>query len=334
MAPPHGSPAPRTPPAPVPAHVQADLAGLGAELDRVVPRKGPANLLIGTWNVRALGGYTDRWTSRAGDSPTRDWHAMACIAEVLRRFDVTAVQESRRESSALFAVLSLLGPDYRVIASDVTEGGPGNGERLAYVYDSTRVQPSGLVGEIVLPDEAEGPARQFARTPYAAGFVRHGVEFILTTVHVIWGNKPADRLPEITAFARWMRSWADRPKDWNRNLLVLGDFNIDRYEDPLWREFVATGLYPPAVLHDVPRTIFDDDKDRHYYDQISWFTPVGPDGLTQSRLEGITFDQVGGNVDFVPHVLTGSGLTRSQMSWRISDHYPLWLEFGVAPGTT
>lgn len=315
----------------MPPAVRRDLDGLAAELDRVVPAKDLTNLLIGTWNVRALGGYTDRWTARSGDSPTRDWHSMACIAQVLSRFDVTAVQETRRDTSALFAVLSLLGPDYRVIASDVTEGGPGNGERLAYVYDTTRVQPSGLVGEIVLPEDADGPVRQFARTPYAAGFVRKDVEFILTTVHVLWGARSADRLPEITAFARWMRSWADRPKDWNRNLLVLGDFNIDRYEDPLWQEFFATGLYPPAVLHDVHRTIFDDDKDRHYDDQISWFTPVGADGITTSRLDGITFDQVGGNVDFVPHVLTGTGLTRSQMSWRISDHYPLWLEFTV-PG--
>ncbi|MFK5635528.1 MULTISPECIES: endonuclease/exonuclease/phosphatase family protein [unclassified Ornithinimicrobium] len=315
----------------MPSEVAEDLAGLRAELDRVVPAKVGANLLIGTWNLRSLSGYTDRWTSRATDSPKRDWHSMACIAEVVSRFDVTAVQEARRDTSALFAVLSLLGEDYRVVASDVAEGDKGNDERLAYVYDARRVQPSGLIGEIVLPDDAQNDVKQFARTPYAAGFVRNEVEFILTTVHVLWGKKPADRLPELTAFARWMRTWADRPRDWNRNLMVLGDFNIDRHGDPLWQEFFATGLYPPAVLHDVSRTIFDDDRDRHYYDQISWFSPTLADGTTESRLEGIRFDQVGGNVDFVPHVLTGSGLDRTQMSWRISDHYPLWLEFTV-PG--
>ncbi|WP_238146625.1 endonuclease/exonuclease/phosphatase family protein [Ornithinimicrobium murale] len=317
------------PPAPMPDHVAADLAGLRAALaDQVVPKTAD-NLLIGTWNIRALSRYTDKWTSQDSDSPKRDWHALAAIAEVIRCFDVTAIQETRRDTSALFALLSLLGEDYRVIASDVTEGDQGNDERLAYLYDSSRVQPSGLVGEIVLPPQAEGEVKQFARTPYAAGFVRSGVEFILTTVHVLWGKKPADRLPELTAFAEWMRSWADRPKDWNRNLMVLGDFNIDRHDDPLWQAFFSTGLYPPAVLHDVPRTIFDDDREHHFYDQISWFTPTLSDGRTISRLEGIAFDQVGGNVDFVPHVLTDADLTRSQMSWRISDHYPLWLEFHV-----
>lgn len=124
-----GGPPARTPPFPVPSAVAADLAGLSGYLGRSVPAKAGQNLLIGTWNVRALGGYTDRWTARSGDSPKRGWHAMACIAEVLSRFDVTAIQETRRDTSALFAVLSLLGPDYRVIASDVTEGDQGNGER-------------------------------------------------------------------------------------------------------------------------------------------------------------------------------------------------------------
>ncbi len=180
-----GGPPARTPPFPVPSAVAADLAGLSGYLGRSVPAKAGQNLLIGTWNVRALGGYTDRWTARSGDSPKRGWHAMACIAEVLSRFDVTAIQETRRDTSALFPVLSLLGPDYRVIASDVTEGDQGNGERgtrNGYVYDTTRVQPSGLVGEIVLPPQAQNEVRQFARNPYAAGFVRNGVEFILTTV--------------------------------------------------------------------------------------------------------------------------------------------------------
>ena len=317
------------PPGPMPDHVAADLAGLRAALDQQVVPRTDDNLLIGTWNIRHLGGYSDTWTAGERDSPKRDWHAMAAHAEVIRRFDVTAIQETRRDTSALFAILALLGEDFRVIASDVTEGDKGNDERLAYLYDSSRVQPSGLVGEIVLPPEADGEAKQFARTPYAAGFVRNDIEFILTTVHVLWGKRPADRLPELTAFAEWMRSWADRPKDWNRNLMVLGDFNIDRHEDPLWQAFFATGLSPPAVLHDVHRTIFDNDFDRHFYDQISWFTPTLSDGTTVSRLEGLTFDQVGGNVDFLPHVLTGAGLDKQQLSWRISDHYPLWLEFRV-----
>lgn len=316
---------PSSPPPPEPPDLTEDLSRLRVALDGTIPAKSARNLLIGTWNLREFGGLSPKWQSGAKDSPKRDWHALSCIATVVERFDVCAIQEANRNTTALLALLGQLGDRYRVIASDVTEGDAGNDERLAYVYDSRRVQPSGLVGEIVLPPEIGGAgARQFARTPYAAGFVRRGIEFILTTVHVLWGDAPADRIKELAAFAQWMRDWAQRPRDWNHNLLVLGDFNIDRLDDPLFREFVSTGLWPPKELNAVRRTVFDDDREHHYYDQIAWFSdPTKPDN--PSLLTGLDYTGRGGSFDFVPHILRH--LTRNQISWRISDHYPLWLEF-------
>ncbi|MBG6185635.1 exonuclease III, partial [Arthrobacter sp. CAN_A214] len=157
--------------------------------------------------------------------------------------------------------------------------------------------------------------------PYAAGFTRGSAGFVLTTVHVLWGTRAADRLPEITAFAQWMHAWAKRPDDWNENLLVLGDFNLDRIGNPLYEAFISTGLWPPAELEDVPRTIFDNDKTRHFYDQIAWFSE--PDGTTM--LKTLTYTGNAGHIDFLPHILTE--LTKQEISWRISDHYPLWTEF-------
>lgn len=62
---------------PPPAEVKTVLASLTAALDRPpggggVPAKDPANVLIATWNIRELGGFTDKWVSGPGDSPTRD----------------------------------------------------------------------------------------------------------------------------------------------------------------------------------------------------------------------------------------------------------------------
>ena len=314
------------PAGPAPPEVADDLGRLRAALTATIPAKSDSNLVIGTWNLRALSGLTQKWCSSTEDSPRRDWHAIACIAAVLERFDVAAIQETRRNITALSALLTQLGPRYQVIASDVTEGAAGNGERLAFVYDAERVRPSGLVGEIVVPAGANGTVQQFARTPYAAGFVRAGAEFILTTVHVLWGQAPADRIVELTAFAAWMRTWVDRPEDWNRNLLVLGDFNLDRIDDPLFNAFVATGLWPPVELQHVPRTIFDNDRAHHFYDQVAWFCdPARPSA--PSMLESMEYTRRGGGFDFVPHALRD--LTRTEVSWRISDHYPLWVEFAV-----
>jgi hypothetical protein len=53
------------------------------------------------------------------------------------------------------------------------------------------------------------------------------------------------------------------------------------------------------------RTIFDDDKNRHFYDQIAWFSE--PDGTP--LLDGLTYTQRAGSFDFIPHIMTG--LTRN-----------------------
>jgi hypothetical protein len=294
-----------------PAAVTEDLDRLRTALDTAIPARTGSNLLVGTWNIRALGDLTAKWLAGPKDSPKRDWHAIACLAAVISRFDVVAVQESRRNPAALKRLLASLGPDWRVIISDATEGAAGNGERIAFLYDGTWVQPSGLVGEIVVPPVGENPARRFARTPHTASFSRVGVEFTLASVHILWGKNPAERLPGITAFAQWMHDWAVRPNDWNSNLIVivLGDFNLDRIGDPLYEAFISTGLWPPAELNAVPQTIFDDDKTKHFYDRLAWFST--PDGT--SLLKGLAYGQRAGTFDFIPHVF--GGLSRSEVSF-------------------
>ena len=118
--------------------------------------------------------------------------------------------------------------------TDVTEGAPGNAERMAFLFDTRRVQLSGLACELVVPQEQLGPIesgalqRQFARTPYAVSFRSGGKTFILITLHVLYGENEEERLPEIRAIAEWLAEWARDINSWDHNLIALGDFNIDR----------------------------------------------------------------------------------------------------------
>ncbi|MDT0353957.1 endonuclease/exonuclease/phosphatase family protein [Pseudonocardia charpentierae] len=237
---------------------------------------------MATWNIRGFDRYTPKWRSGPGDSPIRDRSNIAHIAEIVSRFDVIAIQELRRSATAFLAMLEVLGPDWAFLTSDVTEGDPGNNERLAFVYDTRRLRPSGLACELVTaphaPLAAGVPAEgfdQFARTPYAVSFARGTTRFTLATVHIRYGNTAADRAPELTALAQWLARWSAGPGPWGTNLMTLGDFNIDRRDDPLYQAFTSTGLRPPDALNFIPRTIFDDpdrtappDR-RHFYDQIA-----------------------------------------------------------------
>jgi endonuclease/exonuclease/phosphatase family metal-dependent hydrolase len=316
---------------PPPPDVAAELVALGEALDATVPAKRvDRNLLIATWNLRHFGAVTEKWHSEDGDEPKRDLGSLRDIAEIISRFDVVAVQEAQEDITCLRYVLRVLGDAWAMILTDVTKGSAGNNERLAFIFDTRRVKPSGLACELVLPDEwAEHVgddvfARQFARTPYAVSFRSGGQTFILVTLHVLYGSSSGDRVHELRWLARWMAAWADRVHEYRQNLIVLGDFNIDRQDDPNWQAFTSTGLRPPAELDGLTRTIFDDpahpDRAKHF-DQIAWFFEG-----ESSKLE-LDYSGHAGRFDFVPVVLPG--MTRLEQSWRISDHYPLWVEFQI-----
>ena len=315
-----------------PAEVVRALADLRDELDAVIPAKQvDRNLLVATWNVRAFGDVTKKWRSAATDTPKRDLRDVRMIAEIVSRFDVVAIQEVKGNLRGLRHMLKALGPDWGVILTDVTKGSAGNGERLAFVFDSRRVRPSGLAAELVVPAERNSTRirrgaldRQFARTPYAVSFAGSGKTFILVTLHVDFGKKAAERIPELTEIASWLGDWAEQEEDWNHNLIALGDFNIDRSGDPLYDAFTSTGLEPASGLNDIPRSIFDKPTAPHFYDQIAWFTKNGS-GPKRPVLS-LTCSNAG-TFDFVKHLRGDATLT--ELSWRISDHYPLWVEFSV-----
>lgn len=315
-------------PADMPAPVEAALQRMRGALDVVVPAKVlDRNLLIGTWNIRAFGGLTEKWESQSDDAPKRNMASVRYIAEILGRFDVVAIQEVRGDLKALRHVLKVLGQEWGMILTDVTQGAQGNDERLAFLFDTRRVKPSGLACELVLPEDqsqSTGPdgLRQFARTPYAVSFAAGIHTFTLVTLHVRYGTDPTDRVGELTAIAKWLADWARKEQDWGHNLFALGDFNIDRKDDPLYQAFTSTGLTPPAELNDTRRTIFDDSDASHFYDQIAWFTGThGAPALT------LRYTGAAGGFDFVPHVM--EALTKTELSWRVSDHYPLWAEFST-----
>jgi len=312
---------------PLPPQLAERFLGLRAALDAEIPAKQlDRNLLVGTWNLRALGGLTEEWRSGEDDEPVRDLFDVRCIAEVLSRFDVVAIQEVRGNLTALQTVMAALGPNWATIMTDVTRGKAGNNERMAFAFDLRRARPSGLAGELVVAIEtgtsvnATGLDKQFARTPYAVSFAVDRIQLTLVTLHVLYG-KELERVPELREIAAWLARWAKEERYWNQNLITLGDFNIDRAGDPLFDAFTSTGLEPAPQLNAAPRTIFGDPGASKFYDQIAWF--VDPKEGPVLSLQ----TSAAGHFDFLPHLL--GDLTKTALSWRISDHYPLWVEFSA-----
>jgi hypothetical protein len=142
---------------------------------------------------------------------------------------------------------------------------------------------------------------------------------MLLTTHIMYGTVPAARAGEISALSRYsateLRSRSKSGSSQVTNLIVLGDFNIDqRGDDPLFKAFIADGLTVPKQLGNL-RTAFVGKKPK-FYDQIAWF--MGDFNLELHSA---------GVLDFADVIYPEVSLT--DLSFRMSDHLPLWAEFAL-----
>ena len=330
------------------ARIMDGLERLRTQLDRQIPLKTlESTMLLATWNIREF------------DSPTygeRIADAYYYIAEIMSRFDILAVQEVRRDISALKKAISLLGWPWKYVVTDTTEGSSGNDERLAFVYDSRKVRFDGLAGELVLPPvetKENGktvykPVSQIARSPYTAGFRAGWTTFQLATVHIVYGDDVADdpaRVEEIRQVAEFLARRADEPEKWSPNLVLLGDFNIFASTDATMKALTDNGWVVPGPLQSIPGSNVPKNK---HYDQIAfrpnphWFDTAGHAGVFDFY-ESVFRDEDEKMfvADMGPaYEKNSKGQVRNAAGkhqyfhtyWRtfqMSDHLPMWLELKI-----
>ena len=316
--------------------LQALRAGLRDEPGAPPPRR-PGTLVLGSWNLREF------------DSPkggARLEESYADIAEIVSRFDLIAIQEVREDLRALRRLMRRLSDSWEYVVSDVTAGAAGNSERLAFLYDRRKVRFDGLAGELVLPPvRVRGrtvPVAQIARTPLMAGFQVGWTRFVLTTVHIIWGDdkaEPPERVEEIRQIATFLRRRTElpprRPADSADaappidNFVLLGDFNIFDERSKTFSVLTDDGGFTvPAGIRALRGS---NALQTRKYDQIAFRAQPR---RFQATGAGGTFDYyryVFRDEDAGAYRAVQTGI-RSFREWRthqMSDHLPLWAEFRV-----
>jgi endonuclease/exonuclease/phosphatase family metal-dependent hydrolase len=316
------------------------LDRLRTALREQVPAKTlDRSLLLATWNIRELD------STKYG---RRDDEAYLYLAEVISNFDLVAVQEVKEDLEALLRLRDVLGPMWSSIVTDVTEGRAGNGERMAFLYDTRTVAFGGLAGELVLPPLSDGTSPvQVARTPFMAGFVAGWVRFQLATVHVIYGSDRAEderRVAEISEIAGFLRRRTQDKHAWSRDLVLLGDFNIYAPDDLTMRALTDEGWVVPDELQSIPGSNVPKNK---AYDQIALRAPSERRRRFETTGRAGVFDpfefvyRLDDEDTYLPEMGDGyttsrAGAPRSQAQqhryyreWRthqMSDHLPMWLE--------
>ena len=264
-----------------------------------------------TWNIRNLNGRKEQ-------------RAIDIYAEIIKNFDIIAIQEVKDDLGGIEKLQKKLGAGYGFLFSDPA----GNAERLAFCYKRRKVKFTGLAAEVVMaPGQGKrtvSPELEFARTPYMASFRVSGCNFILVTVHIYYGSGSAVkyRLKEIENIVEFLEKRSGDTDSLDSDYIACGDFNIEEilekdeqaksdlnYRDKLFGALESKGLVIPDDIKKSPSNLA---KTKHF-DQI---------GYHQYSDSTIKFKK-GGVIDFVGIVYKDD----EKMKYKLTDHLPVWAVF-------
>ena len=236
------------------AWIAARLLTLRHDLNETIQKdRAPNSLIIGSWNIRAFDGGMLRMDE--------SYHY---IAEIIGHFDICALQEIRPDLAPLRRLVKLLGPNWDFFVSDVSVHKGGNNERIAYVYNKSKVHFRNLIGEIVLPREDIIQNEQIARSPLFASFQAGWFKFSLTSAHVLFADDLQVRAAEIRAITKAL---VKRAESEDQVHILLGDMNIEKADGIVMKALKDSQM----IIPEFGGTNMDGSK---WFDQIA-FTVKG-----------------------------------------------------------
>lgn len=297
--------------------------GLKVLRERIEEAKIPSSSLdetlnIATWNIREFG------------KSSRKEAAIHLIAEIMGQFDLISVVELRDDVTDLQRVLQILGQYWHVVYSDFNTDRAGNRERIAYVYDKRAVTFTGLAAEadpirnkkkVTINGKGTYEYRSeitWWRSPFMASFRAGDFDFIAITAHIRWDKTGglASRERALQLLADWIEKRSKEEHVVDKDIILMGDFNIPKVGDDLYKAITSKGLRMPDALVGKQGSNLARNKS---YDQILHYPKH-----TKS------FTKHAGVLDFYKKdhkpLLPGIKLSKKQFTYQLSDHLPLWAQ--------
>lgn len=278
---------------------------------KIPPSKLDDTILLATWNIRNFG------------SKGRMEASYHYIAEILGQFDLIAVTEVGANLKPLARVQEILGRYWRIVYSDFVPDRGGNQERIAYVYDERAVHFTGLAAEAD-PAREKNKSGEYAseitwwRSPYMASFRAGNFDFVLISAHIRWGKSAMDRLKPLRLLAQWVKARRDSPHAVDKDIIVLGDFNIPKIGDKYYKALTSGGLKLPLAL--AALKIKSNLKQTASYDQILHY-PTNKNRFDKKKAGKLDFHKGG-----IAKLFPGKKMSEKAFTFQMSDHFPLWIE--------
>lgn len=267
-------------------HLIALIALLAASLASNVAAE---EINLASWNVKRL-----------GHQPAKD---LAVLTRVMADYDILALQEVMNESllpEIEQRLERLTAADWEIMCSHAIGRGSYK-EAYCFTWRTDRIDYDQGANVFLDPEDV------FAREPYSAVFAtKNGFSFHLATVHVLYGKRRSDRVPEARALADYWGYLADIAPD--IPVVLAGDFNLRPSDDAFQR---LRRVARPQITSGATTLSSIDGRYANLYDQI-WTSP--------------TLTVVASGIRNFPAEF---GLTHEEARRSVSDHAPVWLRFRV-----
>lgn len=256
-------------------------------------RRPPDKLLIASFNIQVF-----------GESKMAKPEVVAILADVVRQFDIVAIQEVRAKSDDILprfmAAVNADGSRYEFIIGPRI-GRTVSTEQYAFIYDTTRVEYNPQqVGTLSDPQD------RLHREPYVARFrartqyPENAFTFWLVNIH----TDPDEVAEEVDALADVFRLMQTASPD-EDDVILLGDLNANESQMGRLAQIPGIGWVVSGAMTNT--------RQNKAYDNIVFQRQATSEYAGRWGV----FD-----------LQRAYGLTTEQ-ALSVSDHYPVWSEFQI-----
>jgi len=219
---------------------------------------------------------------------------------LFKKFDFLAVQEVR-DVEVMERLKAMLGAEWDMAVSDFI-GTEHHKERYAFLWRNTIV--SVLAPPALLHDHQD----VFVREPFIGYFKAGQFDFILSTIHIVWGASILGRRSEIEKLDSLLKSLQVRAGA-EKDLIICGDFNMPPVDVCWGCDGWEALILPPQ------KTVVGDSS---LYDNI-W---INTEHTAKSEYKGRA-----GCIEFDKLLYEDSKSGRHAAMGDVSDHRPVWAVF-------
>lgn len=300
-----------------------------------IPNPDSNTLLLGTWNIANF------------DTQKREKKAYTIISQIIKPFDLIAIQEVNQDLSGLDSLMSLLNKDKQSYSCLFTDIG-GNSERLCYIYKHEKIVPAPHIGELDIPatykkdyhlkfGEQVIQFQGFDRNPYIASWKFKGQTFTTYNCHMYFGEEKKKnitkfrrRIVEIYSMVKWISNKIKNPADatYSSNIILLGDMNVPsmKKDDEVFKQ-LKIKYFRPLDYTDY-LTPYSNIANNTTYDQLVVVDPFSSK-ITLKQFgvfawDNAVFADLWADLQAKYPKSQAASKFQAYAKWAISDHRVLW----------